>query len=667
VSSGTAPVQLTGNPFVDTGLAAAAALAEGAGLYDIHDLTLDHLRQVFGDGSELVSRNKRLKSFTMLFTSNSLLKNPAIKPTVTREKAYLAVLAKLLDSVGGETVAERCNSCGNPRTIDLSPLCSDALAGVVGIKDQPRAVGRDWFPLAGSLGSDAQALPSATQPVSLCAKCLFAVHFLPLAMILFEGRLAVFQCTSVEFWYELVRDIANEVIARVQAGTVETLGSKEGTRAVSRRLLSLFDRLQKQKKLMSLPPSTRLDVWLFTNSGASADCQLETIPNTALTFLSEAVRSGLTHEVDHLLQSEGRREYPFMRCIIEARDYGSLYPRQKWNGVSPKLFSLYQTIVLGRTPRALQAAHLLAGKMESGLGPGERARLRREESFQDRGNRSRAQQCLSDLVAQGNFNHSIYLEMFPPEDGPGVLVGYDGWNLLRFYLHHIDDAAFATPMEADSSDVQSARIDEIRFYAAVIYEDLVGNLGVSGFRSAVLARMSRGRLGSAWLRQQFLRLAETNEGFSWNHWQQLCCLRDGRTFVGELLFQLRLLWIQWLHVGHPQTVSAPPWVPASGLPQAMESTLREELQRYCEGRGLARLHRDVLVRLRQRAIGLDWFSRRLVAEVADARGLTDTEWEDFLNDDEGSPILGDRLFQLHLYSANFYRAGLTESQQEAVS
>lgn len=66
-------------------------------------------------------------------------------------------------------------------------------------------IGRNWFPLAGSMGSDAQALPSASSGLNCCAKCLLAVQYLPQAGILMNGRLVLFQSTSIKLWYSWVK------------------------------------------------------------------------------------------------------------------------------------------------------------------------------------------------------------------------------------------------------------------------------------------------------------------------------------------------------------------------------------------------------------------------------------------------------------------------------
>jgi hypothetical protein len=78
---------LSGNPFVDTGFAVLASLAQ---LDDVTQLTMKHIRDVHGNGRQLASWNSSLKSFVMVFTNNSLLTNPSIKDKAEREDIYVA-------------------------------------------------------------------------------------------------------------------------------------------------------------------------------------------------------------------------------------------------------------------------------------------------------------------------------------------------------------------------------------------------------------------------------------------------------------------------------------------------------------------------------------------------------------------------------------------------
>lgn len=136
-------VTLTGNPFVDTGLAVIAALA---GQDDIEALTMNHIRQVHADGSRLSSWNHALKkTFMMVFTTNSLLTNPSIKDQSKRISIYRTIVNGFLNRIGHEELPFPCEACGYPRTLDLDRLCRTSLADV-GATEQARFVGRDWFP-----------------------------------------------------------------------------------------------------------------------------------------------------------------------------------------------------------------------------------------------------------------------------------------------------------------------------------------------------------------------------------------------------------------------------------------------------------------------------------------------------------------------------------------
>ncbi len=69
-------MELTGNPFVEGGLAVATHLA---GRSNPREVTLSDLTKTLGDGTELCRANSRLKSFTMIFGTNGPLTHPAYK------------------------------------------------------------------------------------------------------------------------------------------------------------------------------------------------------------------------------------------------------------------------------------------------------------------------------------------------------------------------------------------------------------------------------------------------------------------------------------------------------------------------------------------------------------------------------------------------------------
>lgn len=648
-------IGFTGNPFVDTGLAVIAALAE---VEDVRGLTIHAIREIHGDGTRLSYWNGLLKSFTMVFTSNSMLTNPSVKDRNKRADAYKAILSRMLNEIGSETIPYRCEACGAEASEDLDLLCRKALHGIAA-KEQRRFIGRDWFPLSGSLGSDAQALPAASRAPRLCAKCLFAVHYLPLGLILLDGRLAVFQSTSIEFWYELVKDIVHEVRARIQGGNYDILGRKEGSGAVARRLLGLFERIQAAGKLGDIPPGTTLQAWRFTNSGASPECTIEEIPNPALVFLWKAVRQGLRHEVESLIRNEGKTERPFLRCITDGRDYNALYPRGRRPGASTSLFYLYQTEVCGRSSRSMGLAWTLARQAAEDLKPKDLERFQREEAFGERAVRNWFRDLMARLAQEGKLCLNDYLALFPLDDEKcGISVRFDGWRIIRYYLHN---SRFPQPSMdgATTAPVSSPpKVASVRYYAARILTEYIRERGRDGLQREVLNRAARGDMGVSWLRQEFASLSEKYRGFTYGGWEDLCKNDKGELFVSELLFQMRLLWGEWMRGSELPTAEVPILGDASGLPAQVEGYLAEIFSRYVEQRGLDRFQRDLLLRLRRRQIGLAWFRGRLVHECNDASDgtvLTQEEWEDFLKDEEGGACARERLFQMRLVLANLYR------------
>ncbi len=652
-----AELGLTGNPFVDTGLEVLAALA---GLDDVDQLNMEVVRRVHGDGSKITDWNGSLTCFTMLFTSNSLLTNPSIKDKSHRTKLYKTILNGLLDSIGNEEVARRCEACGCPRSLDFAEFSRHVLSGVEA-KEEARFLGRDWFPLAGSLGSDAQALPAASRPVCLCAKCLFAVHYMPLGVLLVDGLLGAFQCTSTSFSYELVRDICEEMQNRIAAGRYGVLGAKEGSSALAQRLLGLFERLQTAGREGEIDTGTALYVWRFTNSGQppkdGITCRIEEIPNSALSFLWRAVRQGFRKEVSVLAGGEGRKHLTLLRCIGEGRDFPGLYPRRGRLGASPQLFALYQREVLGRSTRVLGVAQALARHASERSAPCELKRLRREGALSEWSVQTQFRGWIIDLAEHGEFTYADYSQLFPPNNDIGLSVRPDGWELIGYYLHHVDDAEEMGSglMEYQGLLSKAAVID---YYALCFFEDYLRRRGRERFQAEVLDRMRSGQIGPSWLRMGFTRLAEEHPGFTYETYEVLCKGRGSAGSVWELLFQMRLLWTEWMRKETLPSVNEPLLLGGSGLPARVEDRLKHVIVKYLAAKGLARFRESVLSRLRRRDAGLQWFRRVLVTEptsVFEGVSFSSSDWEEFLKDEEGRPSAGERLLQMHLMLANLWR------------
>jgi hypothetical protein len=127
--------------------------------HTLQELTPYELRQAIGDGTWLAQANRRLKAFSMVVGNNSPLTNTSSNLSLLKAnrgklnpkddkgfQEYVAMLRELVSEVTASPQgnAHVCECCGmRPPTRVLAA--------------HGKELGRDWFPLAGSLGSDAQA------------------------------------------------------------------------------------------------------------------------------------------------------------------------------------------------------------------------------------------------------------------------------------------------------------------------------------------------------------------------------------------------------------------------------------------------------------------------------------------------------------------------------
>jgi len=659
-------IELTGNPFVDTGLGVICSLVKPE-IDDIGALTLAHLKSVHGDGTPLADLNSKLKAFTQVFGTNNPLFQPSYGfkkgkgPSETNMNIYISVLNGLLSEIGESEKGPRCWACGRQTNFNFSEVCKKAITENGKIANDDKWVGRDWFPLAGSLGNDAQALPAASQSPYVCPSCLFAIHYLPRGLMLLEGKLTVFQSNSTDFWFELVRGIVEDGNGKINLEQYETLGKKGGSKEFFNRILKIFNKIQKNQAILHTEEIT-LYLWRFSNSGASPECQIEEIPNFAIRFLWEAKINGLEKDILKLIDSEEKNpRYSLFRCILERRDYLALYPEGRREGASPKLYNLYQNIVRNHSKKALIIASTVANEISSQLNTKELRRIQRPEAFKEKNLRNQVRICLVDLAGKGHLTLENYLDLFPIKEGQGVTVEWYGWDLIRFYLHHVNDDLSEDLEKLSETSISTNKNISKLFYCAVqIYNVYINEKGKDRFEKEVIAQMGR-NIDILWLRNQFVQLAESRSGFTYGAWSDLCKLENGSLFVSELLFQMRILWRQWLNEDQRfNNVSELVEESMDGLPTNIKFIIESEFNYYINERGLDRFHRDVLQRLRGKEIGLFWFREKLTKGWNLATLLSEKEWEEFLIDDEGQNIKSERLFQLHLFVANLYRKRLKE-------
>ena len=561
----------TGNPFVDTGLSVLIARARESGWAGdtLQELTPHDLQQTIGDGIWLAQANRRLKAFSIVVGNNSPLTNASSNPSLLKAnrgklnpaddkgfQEYVAIVRELVSEVTAppQDNVHVCECCG------MRPP-SRVLAA------HGKELGRDWFPLAGSLGSDAQALPAGSRTPQICSLCLLAVQLLPLGVPLLHGKLTCFQSTSWEMTQQLTEYSYHEMQAMLAATAsnerLAALGAKGGTTPTTLRLLQLFRHLQMSRRILALPAHVTINVWLFFNSGTRADCDLIEIPNRALAFLWEAAWQYRT-EVETLLRHESKNpEYQLLECIRRQRDYDLLYPAKNKPLTSKGLFELYQTHVLSVTSQALQVAekvaswlrqHLLQqaerertpaptrGKGRTRQTPAEKflQQLTGRHPFRDLtpAERNTVRRMLADAAEDGALTLEEYVLLFPCETLHPLRTCTRGWCWLWFYLNY---ERLSTEIEAPRwEDVAMFTHPKIKQFAHDVFDDYAHRRGLGRVKRDLLERFRRGAITVGDMQQWFCGLAETREGYTNQDWDDLCRDEQGNNVVYEVRFQLRL-------------------------------------------------------------------------------------------------------------------------------
>lgn len=636
-------ISLTGNPFVDTGL---AVLAYKSNCVSIEDLTLEKMKEIHSDGSELARRNSKLKSTSMIFTINSLVTHPGIKPAENRLKLYSAITTAFLNKIGFEDSYERCESCGNKKSLKLNKVICETLVPL-GLKKETRYTGRDWFPLAGSIGSDAQALPAGSRTPNLCAKCLFAVHYLPQGVILRDGRLAVFQSTSREFFYKYVKQIAMEIDDRIRVENFQTCGSKEGSAVIVKKTLDTMSHMQ------FIDPETSLFVWLFSNSGTGPDCSIDEIPNDALQFLFEANKTPIhREEIIQLVRKDKNPEYSFMRSIEKSSDYHRLYPGKKNTGVSPELFALYQTKIRKVANQSLNVAYKIAMNIKEDFTDPKKLEAFKRNFKNDFSKQNHVRKQIVEMVSKGELTFNDYLSLFANELENSLTVNSNSWKFISYYMYHENGLSLL-----DTHLTGTITTDNLlQYVSAKIYEDQIANIGSKRFKKEVMDKFNLGKINIAWLRRQFLKSSLLHKDFSYETWKSLFLNEQGKEKPYEPLFRFRLMWSEWLRTNNLPEIVSPTAKTISvldtDLPAKVEKVLISIAQDYIDNRGLARFKKDVINQLITGEKGLYWYKTHL--SVFEPTFSDADYWEQFCSKD-GESIAYLRLFQLNLVFTTLYR------------
>lgn len=349
----------TGNAMLNNALMTIEALA---GLNNVAEITPDILLKYYQEpikGNSLISLNLRLKSYTMIFSLNNPLVNPAKKNDLMGLRVYDGIIRSIIENckIEGDHICEISGLRFQKTFEDYYILEIEKLKEFVKSKklDSKKektelanldktdfSLNRCWFPLIGGLGSDAQALPQAKFALKIHPICIAIMQFLPLSSLLYKGGILLIDSSNTEFSRRYIKQ--NIEVVKQKIELVKESEPIENIKDFAKgnylnKALELIDERNFEDDYSDL------NLWSFSNSGTGASCEIDRIPNSLIRKLlklraNSTIRLELKQIIENREVSGG-----FIFSLEDNQDWWGLYPAKKYDGVSVSFFEAFFQII----------------------------------------------------------------------------------------------------------------------------------------------------------------------------------------------------------------------------------------------------------------------------------------------------------------------------------
>ena len=316
----------TGNAMLNNALMAIEALCK---LKNISKITPDVLLKLYID-KKLLKLNKRLKSYTMLFTNNGPLHNDKLRGDKIFDSLFKTIMSNV-ETEGGSI----CEISGLRFNTPFNIVYEKALRRIgmseKEIKNRDTQISRIWLPLIGSLGSDAQALPLAKFTIQIHPICIAIIQFLPLSSLLYKGGILLVDSSNFEFARQFVADNTKEVAKKIEIS--RSTQPIDNIRHFSKGhyLLKAIEILEEKKGFEEV--YSDLNLWSFSNSGTGASCEIERVPNSLIQKLIQLneVSPKVRNEIKNILNNE-YKAFSFLNALEDNAEWALLYPNVSGSG-----------------------------------------------------------------------------------------------------------------------------------------------------------------------------------------------------------------------------------------------------------------------------------------------------------------------------------------------
>jgi hypothetical protein len=403
-----------------------------AKLTSVEEITPEKLLQLYKEYN-LPKLNKRMKSYTMLFSKNG----PLFNDKKIGEQLYDTLMQSILSNYENEG-KYACEISGLRFQKTFSDFYMDALHSIncpqKEISKKDKTINRCWFPLVGSLGSDAQSLPQAKFAINIHPFCIALMQFLPLSAVLYKGGVLLVDSINFEFAKDFIASNVQRVKEKIESTSSDKSIDNIKDYTKGNYLLKAIDILNEKKEFEQY---SDLNLWSFSNVGTGASCDIDRIPNQLVNKLIAFRRNpACVRELESFLRAKQDITLSFLNDLESDRDCSLLYPTKDHEGVSVDFLDLYHQLI-GNSQQIIQAKYI-AGLINKHKNNDEKfdKLLEKTDAYQDIEYKTGIYGVLLNATQKGEWNINNHLKILnnPDELPLNSSVSFSIYRMSYFYF-----------------------------------------------------------------------------------------------------------------------------------------------------------------------------------------------------------------------------------------
>ncbi len=548
------PLTPVGNPFVDTGILTICIITGKKPMKITLGDALSSFTNIDGKntyGKEFAKRNAAIKSINLVFGNNAPLsqvaygklkhKNPCLvkaskaSPSPLQEQIYRSYLVEFLVNYALDNKELNNNSnniphciiCGKKTNMDFNKIENkiyEIITGITNSKSKKREFGsgptKQWFPLLGSIGSEAQSLPTFTEPQTICGGCLFTVHFLPQVCNIVSGGLQLYQSND----YSLILKIISPYLKKFDEiyttsdlnKPLEILGKEAGYETYTMHLLDTIS---------SHGNPANLIIWSFSNFGTGTKCSYQLIPNETLEFIIELYNNtNGRKQIEKFIKTEQKLlKHPdrfFINRITQKVDYEGFYVESNIEPPDEVLYTYYQVKIIGWTSEILNLIKKISRTIRKNTKDKDLERLYKE--FKSKDLYPKIYRTIIDIATDKNIADKT-IKLFNAN-------GKKPLNLFKFYLH--------PKYKDNTNDIQIIENSALKINKKILENISIIKFIVNKSKNSINhKKLSRYEFSD--IMNHFIKITETEIGCTWHLIDKLNKNLNQR----EIIFYFKLLYL----------------------------------------------------------------------------------------------------------------------------